>query len=142
MYFVDTNTCIYFMNGKFPSVRDKFLSLSPKRIKIASVVKAELLLGAYKSQTREQTLQKVEQFLKPFEVVSFSDEMTAEYADIRSELERAGKNIGGNDYLIVAITRNKNGILVTHNVDEFSRIKNLKIVDWVVESPPPPQAAE
>ena len=78
MYFIDTNTCIYFLNGKFPSVREKFLSLSPKNIKIASVVKAELLLGGYKSNSREQTLQKVEKFLKPFEIVPFSDEMTAE----------------------------------------------------------------
>ena len=133
MYFIDTNTCIYFLNGKFPSVREKFLSLSPKNIKIASVVKAELLLGGYKSNSREQTLQKVEKFLKPFEIVPFSDEMTAEYAHIRSELERAGKTIGGNDYFIAAIVRNKNGILVTHNVDEFSRINNLKIEDWGVE---------
>lgn len=76
---------------------------------------------------------QVEKFLKPFEIVPFSDEMTAEYADIRSELERIGKPIGGNDYLIVALTRSNNGILVTHNVDEFSRINNLKIEDWVVE---------
>ena len=48
MYFVDSNTCIYFMNGKFPSVREKFLSVSPKEIKISSVVKGELLLGAFK----------------------------------------------------------------------------------------------
>ena len=70
MYFIDSNTCIYFMNGKFPSVREKFLSVSPKEIKISSVVKGELLLGAFKSHTREKTTEKVEKFLKPFEMIA------------------------------------------------------------------------
>ena len=133
MYFVDTNTCIYFMNGKYSSVKETFLSISPKEIKIPAVVKAELLLGAYKSQTREQTLKKVKSFLKPFEIVPFTDDMTDDYAEIRSELELSGKTIGANDYFIAATARSKKGILVTHNAGEFSRIINLEIEDWVKE---------
>ena len=62
IYIVDSNTCIYFMNGKYLSVREKFLSISPKNIKLSSIVKGELLLGAFKSQTREQTTNKVISF--------------------------------------------------------------------------------
>lgn len=131
MYFVDTNTCIYFMNGKYTSVKEKFLSISPKEIKIPSVVEAELLLGAYKSQTREQTVKKVKTFLKPFEIIPFTDDMTEEYAEIRAELELSGKTIGANDYFIAATARRKKSILVTHNVGEFSRVSNLEIEDWV-----------
>lgn len=132
MYFIDSNTCIYFMNGKFPSVKDKFLSISPKEIKISAIVKAELLLGAFKSNTKEQTLKKVEKFLKPFEIVDFTNEMTYEYAAIRKELEQSGTPIGANDLFIVATTLHNNAILVTHNTDEFARVKNLKIEDWVI----------
>jgi len=131
MYFVDSNTCIYFMNGKYPSVRDKFLSISPKEIKVSSVVKAELLLGAYKSRNREQTTRKVLNFLKPFEIVPFTDEMTDDYAEIRSELEKSGKPIGANDYFIAATARYKKGIIVTNNADEFSGISKLELVNWV-----------
>ena len=131
MYIVDSNTCIYFMNGKYTSVREKFLSTSPKNIKISSVVKGELLLGAFKSQTREQTTKKVEKFLKPFDVIDFTDKMSYDYAEIRKDLEQAGKTIGANDLLIAATALNERAILVTHNVDEFSRVKGLKIEDWV-----------
>ena len=131
MYFVDSDTCIYFMNGKYPSVRDKFLSISPKEIKVSSVVKAELLLGAYKSRNREQTTRTVLNFLKPFEIVPFTDEMTDDYAEIRSELEKSGKPIGANDYFIAATARYKKGIIVTNNADEFSRISKLELVNWV-----------
>ena len=121
------------MNGKYPSVKEMFLSISPKEIKIPFVVKAELLLRAYKSQTREQTVNKVKNFLKPFEIIPFTDDMTEEYAAIRAELELSGKIIGANDYFIAAIARSKKGILVTHNVGEFSRVSNLEIEDWVKE---------
>lgn len=133
IYIVDSNTCIYFMNGKYLSVREKFLSISPKNIKLSSIVKGELLLGAFKSQTREQTTNKVEKFLKPFDIIDFTDKMSYDYAKIRAELEKSGQIIGANDLLIAATAINTNAILVTHNIDEFSRVKGLKIEDWVVE---------
>lgn len=133
MYFVDSNTCIYFMNGKYSSIKEKFLAISPKEIKISAVVKSELLLGAFKSQNRERTLEKVEKFLKPFEIIDFTNEMTYAYAELRKDLENEGTPIGSNDMFIAATALHENAILVTHNTDEFSRIKGLKIVDWVVE---------
>ncbi len=132
MYFLDTNTCIYFLNGKYPAIRDRMLMIPPRQIKIPSPVKAELLLGAYKSQTREQTTEKVLAFLKPFEVIAFTDDMTKEYADIRAEMETAGTPIGANDYFIAAIARSMNGILITHNTDEFSRVSKLQLEDWTI----------
>lgn len=130
MYIIDSNTCIYFMNGKYQSVRDKFLSISPKDILIPSVVKGELLLGAFKSQTREQTTKKVEKFLKPFDIIDFTGKMSYTYAEIRAVLEKSGNSIGANDLLIAATALNKNATLVTHNVSEFSRVPGLKVEDW------------
>ena len=121
------------MNGKYSSVREKFLSISPKNIKISAIVKGELLLGAYKSQAREQTTSKVEKFLKPFDVIDFTDKMSYDYAEIRGDLEKSGQTIGANDLLIAATALSENAILVTHNIGEFSRVKGLKLEDWVVE---------
>ena len=98
---------------------------------IPSIVKAELLLGAYKSKSRESTMEKLERFLQPFEIVPFEDQMTYHYADIRSEIESRGKTIGPNDILIAAIVRFHDGILVTNNSDEFKRIAGLKVENWI-----------
>jgi len=132
-YFVDTNTCIYFLNGKYPSVKEKFLSISPKKIKISAIVKSELLLGAFKSQTKKQTTDKVEKFLEPFDIVDFKDDMSYNYTEIRGELEAAGTKIGANDLLIAATVLHEKGILVTHNANEFSRVNGLEIEDWAEE---------
>lgn len=87
MYFLDTNTCIDFLRNLSESVRSRFLSVSLNEIKIPVVVKAELLLGAYKSN-RPETLEKTIQFLELFEAIPFSDDMSYTYAKIRKELEQ------------------------------------------------------
>lgn len=129
MYFLDTNTCIDFLRNLSESVRSRFLSVSLNEIKIPVVVKAELLLGAYKSN-RPETLEKTIQFLELFEVIPFSDEMSYTYAKIRKELEVKGNKIGANDLFIAASALNKGAVLVTHNTREFIRIDGLKLEDW------------
>jgi tRNA(fMet)-specific endonuclease VapC len=131
MYYLDTNTCIYFLNGKYESIFKKLLSISPKEVAIPSIVKAELILGAYKSKKKEANIEKVEMFLDPFQIIAFEDEMTYEYAEIRSDVEKKGIIIGPNDLFIAAIVKHKNGILVTNNTNEFKRIKGLLIENWV-----------
>ncbi len=132
MYFLDTNTCIYYLNGRYESVKKKILSIAPNDIAIPSMVKAELLLGAFKSKKQKDNLEKIEKFLQPFEIVPFFDLITYVYADIRSVLEKNGELIGPNDIIIASIVKFHDGILVTNNVAEFQRIKGLKIENWVV----------
>ena len=48
-YFLDTNICIYFLKGLYPPLLERLRAKIPEDMKIASIVKAELFLGAYKS---------------------------------------------------------------------------------------------
>ena len=129
MYFLDTNTCIDFLKNLSENVRNRFLSIPLNEIKIPVVVKAELLLGAYKSNKTE-TLERTLQFLELFEVIPFTDEMSYTYAEIRKELEAKGNKIGANDLFIAATALNKKAILVTHNTREFIHIDGLHLEDW------------
>ncbi len=131
MYYLDTNTCIYFLNGKYESIRTKILSLSPKEIAIPVIVKAELILGAYKSKNKESNIEKLEMFLEPFQIIAFEDRMSYVYAEIRTEIEKKGIVIGPNDLFIASIVKYQNGILVTNNISEFRRVKGLLLENWV-----------
>lgn len=133
MYFLDTNTCIYFLNGRSESIKRKILSTSPEEIKIPSIVKAELLLGAYKSVKRESNLEKVEAFLEPFEIISFTDQISYVYAKIRANSEMSGKIVGPNDLFIASIVSFYDGVLITNNQIEFSVISELKTENWYKE---------
>ena len=129
-YFLDTDVCIYALKDKFPSVKQWIQKLSPERIKIPSIVKAELLLGVFKSEFPKKNLLIVESFLEPFEIIPFDEKCAVEYAQIRYLLESKGKMIGPNDLIIAAIVLSSHGTLITHNKDEFRRVINLKIQDW------------
>lgn len=131
MFFLDTNTCIYFLNGRYESVKQRLLATSPKDIAVPAVVKAELLFGAYKSRNRNENIEKVEMFLKPFRLVPFDGEACYRYADIRFRCEVNGTPLGPNDLCIAAIASAYDGILVTHNIKEFELIEDLRIEDWV-----------
>ncbi|MCU0849217.1 MAG: type II toxin-antitoxin system VapC family toxin [Spirochaetes bacterium] len=132
IYFLDTNICVYFLKGLYPSILENIQTKNPNNIKIPSIVKAELLYGAEKSQNKTKNLSNIFKFLEPFEIVSFDDESSITYSKIRAAMELKGAVIGPNDYLIAATVLAKNGTLATNNIKEFEKVKNLKIENWTV----------
>jgi tRNA(fMet)-specific endonuclease VapC len=130
MYFFDTNICIYFLKGVFPELQKRVLVTQPDKIKIPSMVAAELIYGAQKSKKAAETMEKVKRFLKPLQIIPFDAEAAAFYGNIRASLEKAGKGIGFNDMIIAATVLANNGTLITNNSGEFSRIKGLNLENW------------
>ena len=129
-YYLDTNICIYFLKGTFPSLLKKMLSFKPEKIKIPSMVKAELIYGAEKSHQKENNRDKIHKFLLPFEVIGFNEKAAEVYAGVRNKLEQAGTPLGPNDMVIAATALAGDGVLITHNLKEFTRIPELKVEDW------------
>lgn len=129
-YLLDTNVCIHILNDSSAPVVARFTSESPATVRVCSVVKAELLYGARKSNRVAKVLASLERFLRPLTSVPLDDDCAAEYGRIRADLERAGTPIGANDLMIAAIARHHDLTLVTHNHDEFSRVVGLAVEDW------------
>jgi len=133
IYLLDSNACIQLLNDKHPVILQHFRQHSPAEIALCSVVKAELLFGAYRSGRVEANLQRLKIFFEPLQNLLFDDECADHYARIRADLHTRGQLIGGNDMLIAAIARTHNATLVTHNTGEFSRVVGLRLEDWEVE---------
>ena len=131
-YYLDTNICVYYLKGMFPPLRERLLSFDPDAIVVPAITKAELLYGAEKSKRREENLSKIHDFLLPFHIQGFTNSETQTYAIVRSRLEKAGTPVGPNDLIIASIVISNSGMLVTHNVQEFSRINGLSIEDWTI----------
>ena len=130
MYFLDTNICVFILNGRFPYLNKHYLECGKSEIKIPSVVLFELCYGAEKSQKREQNLSKIRILTSEVEIAPLDAQAAKIAGEIRARLEFAGTPIGGNDLLIAAIVRANNGVLVTNNTKEFSRVSGLHIEDW------------
>jgi tRNA(fMet)-specific endonuclease VapC len=132
IYLLDSNACIQLINDKHPVILQHFRQHSPAEIALCSVVKAELLFGAYRSGRVEANLQRLTVFFEPLQSLLFDDVCADHYAKIRADLQAQGKLIGGNDILIAAIARAHNVTLVTHNTGEFSRVVGLRLEDWEI----------
>ncbi len=130
-YFLDANICIYYLKGINENIKNILLAKHPDNIKIPSIVKAGLLYGVEKSKKRDENIEKVIGFLLPFEIVSFGNAEAYKYSKLRAKLEKEGNVIGPNGLLIASIVLANDGILVTNNINEFNRIKKLKIENWL-----------
>jgi len=131
IYLLDTNICIYIINGKYPKIADKIRSHYPDDIKISVITVAELMYGCCKSKFPSKNISALKEFLSPFETIKFDIFDAMVYGTIRAELETKGQIIGPYDIQLAAQAINRNYAFVTNNLKEFERIDKLKIYNWL-----------
>jgi tRNA(fMet)-specific endonuclease VapC len=130
-HLLDTNACVHHLrHGPASQVSANLLAAPVGSLYLCSVVIAELLFGARRSQQPTATLSAVRAFCSPYVSLPFDDRAAEEYSVIRSHLAGLGTIIGPNDLMIAAVAVANRLTLVTHNTAEFSRVPGLVIEDW------------
>lgn len=132
MYLLDTNICIYAINGRHPSLTKNLLTIPPDEIAVSSITVGELEYGAAKSHWGDRTRQTMYAFLSNFTVIPFDNEDAACFGNLRAALAQARTPIGAYDVMIAAQGLTKGLTVITHNTGEFSRVPGLKLADWTV----------
>ena len=94
------------------------------------VVASELRYGCARKGSAK-LLKKVEDLLAEIPVLPLDVPVDAEYGALRAELESVGQPIGHNDLFIAAHACVLGTILVTANMGEFTRIRKLKVENWL-----------
>lgn len=128
-YLLDTNAVIAAMKGQ-SGVMARLHALSPQEVGISSMVLHELYYGAYKSERRQQNIDRVARL--QFEVLAFDSEDAQAAGEIRAALAQQGKPIGPYDVLIAGQAKARDLVLVSHNMAEFVRVPGLRLEDWEV----------
>jgi tRNA(fMet)-specific endonuclease VapC len=129
-FLLDTNICIYIINARPLHVLERFRREAIGDIGISSITAAELAYGVAKSGSARNRA-ALEKFLAPLEIAAFDAAAVWHYGEIRAELERRGQPIGSLDTLIAAHALALDATLVTNNGAEFSRVKALRVENWV-----------
>lgn len=129
-YMLDTDICIYLKKRRPPSIAERFKQLRHGEVVISMMTYGELLSGALKSREKQAAISNVKRLAARLPVQAMSVEVAEVYAAIRSDLERQGCLIGGNDLWIAAHAMALDLTLVTNNTREFSRIDGLRFENW------------
>ena len=130
MWLLDTSICVPLLNRTDEALATRLLGHTPGSVRLCSVVKAELFFGAQSSSRLAENLRRADAFCRAFDSLPFDDESARQYGIVRAQLHREGRIIGGNDLMIASIAIANSHILVTRNVDEFSRVSGLEMEVW------------
>ena len=129
-YLLDTSVCVDYLSGRYPAVVTRVQRSSPDDLRLSSMVVAELRYGADRSAHTRANHSRLDTLVGEIECLDFDLQAAAVYGRVRAGLEAAGKPIGPNDMLIAAHALSRGLVLVTDNVDEFRRVKGLKLANW------------
>jgi len=127
---LDSNILIFVLRGANRELAEKIDSIYDTDIKISSVVMAELIEGAYASNNTERNIEQIVKYLDSFEMIPFDRDAAMICGRIGAKLRAEGRKIGYKDLLIASTVMSRNGILITNNTKEFSRIEDLRLEDW------------
>ena len=130
-YMLDTNIISDLIKNPQGRAAKRIARVGEDNICTSIIVAAELRYGCAKSGSK-RLLKAVDDLLGEIHVLPFEVPADAEYGGIRSELETAGKPIGGNDLLIATHAYATDTTIVTANTDEFKRIRGLNVENWLI----------
>jgi tRNA(fMet)-specific endonuclease VapC len=129
-YLLDTNVVSDLIRNPQGRVTEHIRRVGEAQVCTSIIVAAELRYGVAKKGSPRLTIQ-LEAVLGALDVLPFEAPADAAYGQIRTQLEQAGRPIGGTDLLIAAQTIALGYTIVSDNEREFVRIDGLLRENWL-----------
>ncbi len=129
-YLLDTNIVSEVLRRPHGKAALKIIQVGVERVCTSIIVAAEMRFGIARTDATSLAV-KLEEMFGYVEVLPFKTPADRVYGELRADLERRGKLIGPNDMLIAAHALALDCVLVTDNVREFSRVKPLRVENWL-----------
>jgi tRNA(fMet)-specific endonuclease VapC len=131
-YVLDTNVFSALMRGD-PNVIAKLRRVDPSDVAIPQPVVAEIEYGLARmprSRRRDRLRSRFELLRDELVRVPWTDDVSAHFGAIKSQLERKGTRIEDFDVAIAAHAIANDATLVTADRSHMVRVADLAIEDW------------
>ena len=132
-YLLDTNAASALIKRRPIGFSDRFVDAvaAGSSVALPAIALFELHYGLSKSARPDRIMAGISKLLAGrMSVLPFDADDAVRAGSIRAALESKGQMIGPYDLLIAAQAVQRGLVLVTANVDEFSRVEYLKIENW------------
>jgi len=130
MFLLDTDTVSAIIRDK-RSIGSFAKLLSEAEWGISSITLMEIVYGRDLLDDNDGRRKLISEFLRFVKVFDFNSRAAEVAGHVRSELRKTGKPIGAFDPLIAGHALALDAVLVSANTKHFSKVKNLKLVNWL-----------
>lgn len=130
LYLLDTDICIYLLNGGNALLRKRFVNCRAEDLGVSAITEAELLYGALHSARPTPNRDRVRAFVAPLEVCPFDSLAARHFAELKQAVTSKGRPGGIMDLLIAAVARSRGLTIVTNNTRHFAPIPGLSVENW------------
>lgn len=127
-YLLDTDICIFFLQGKF-DIKEKIKKVGISNCYISEITIAELKFGAMKSTNIERHSKEVDKMEELFTVIPIYNSLDY-YAKEKVKLQKSGNLISDFDLLIGVTSIPNDLVLVSNNEKHLGRITNIELENW------------
>lgn len=128
-FLLDTNICIAHFRRP-AGLAHRFIQHSG-RLSIASLVLAELYVGAYYLADPAPLVAKIHDLLSDVVVLPFDDVCAEQFGKLRGGLLQRGISVSTVDLMIATVALVHDLTVVTHNTADFQNIPDLRLEDWL-----------
>lgn len=130
-YILDTDTWIEFFHQR-GKIAAHIADTPVNQIFASEISIAELTYGAFHSKDVDKHLKEPKMIEETFTVLPVRN-WIQDYAEIRNSLTNQGLQVGDFDILIGVCARCHGLTVVTHNTRHFSKMPDVKCIDWMVD---------
>lgn len=123
---LDTNALSAVADDEPTAVR---LFSQAASIELPAIVLGEYRFGIAQSRRRKEYEKWLEQLIAATRFLPVDQETTGHYAQVRSELKKAGKPIPSNDLWIAALCRQHRLPMMSED-NHFDAVQGLKRIRW------------
>lgn len=128
-FLLDTNVCIYYLNGDKAGLTRKLVEAGPALLAISSLSVAELRFGAARSARPEENDSRIDRFSAEVKTIPFDDSCARIFAALKAQQATAGKPIPDFDVAIAATAKAK-GLVVISADRHMAGLDGVEVEDW------------
>jgi tRNA(fMet)-specific endonuclease VapC len=129
LFMLDTDTVSFALRGH-GMVAEELAQRRRSDLCVSAISVAELRYGAAKRNSRK-IKRAIDTFLSAVQVVPFDEEAASQFGTVGASLADRGLPIGQMDTLIASHALALDATLVTNNAKHFSKVRGLRIENWV-----------
>lgn len=130
MYLLDTNTCIYYLNGTYPALTRRVLTAGPAALAVSALTVGELHFGATRSSRPEANRERLSLFFRELTIIPFDARCGESFGLMKAELLARGRPIPDFD-LGIAATSLATGRMLVSGDRHMAEVQGLRLENWI-----------